>query len=77
MGLPVIYTASGGPEEYMTEFSGIQVAKNSSEELIHAMNKVLENKSNFDRIKIKEYYRNYFNNEKVSNDFSNLYEEIS
>ena len=77
MGLPVIYTPCGGPEEYMTEFSGIQVKKNNLEELIHAMRKVLENKSNFDRTKIKEFYRNYFNNEKVGDEFSSLYEEIS
>ena len=77
MGLPVVYTSCGGPEEYMNEFSGIQVTKNSSEELVLALKRVLENKPYFDRVKIKEYYRNYFNNEKVGDDFSRLYEEIS
>ncbi|MBR5835360.1 MAG: glycosyltransferase [Bacteroidales bacterium] len=49
LGVPVIATACGGPEEFINEGNGILVKNNDVRELAEAMIRMYEKRSDFDR----------------------------
>lgn len=76
LGLPVIATICGGPEEFVHNYNGILVSVNNSEELISAMIKMYDNYSNYDRIFISEECRNKFSPNVITNQLTEIFNEF-
>lgn len=65
-GLPVITSNCGGPEEFVCEENGIVVTKNNIEELVNAMEYMVNNYEEYDRHGLSQYAKNLFSEDSVS-----------
>lgn len=72
-GIPVLYCASGGPEDIVPEWAGIQVER-SIEALQEAM--IAIQKQDFDAEQIRNYAKIHYSNEAVRKQLVRLYEEV-
>lgn len=77
VGTPVIYTACGGPEEFLDSSTGLEVNKQDVIGLTNAITKILNEDISFDRNSIKQKFKEKFNNQKSLEAFSKLYEELT
>ena len=60
LGLPVIATACGGPEEFVTDEVGVLVKTSDVDALALAMNEMYENSHKYNRIKIADFCKSNF-----------------
>jgi len=72
-GKPVIATKCGGPEEFITEQTGILIPVNDEIKLIEAMRNMLNQSIQFQSEFIKAYAIDHFSEEKASFLFKNVY----
>ena len=71
-GKPVIATKCGGPEEFITEQTGILIPVNDEIKLIEAMRNMLNQSIQFQSEFIKAYAIDHFSEEKASFLFKNV-----
>ena len=76
-GKPVISTCCGGVEEFMDEDKGYLVAIDDENELIQAMNKMLQTFNDFDPITLSSFAKSKFSSEAVGKDLFEVYESIA
>lgn len=76
LGLPVIATKCGGPEDYIDDTNGYLVDVDSVEQLSKALSKMIENWSNFDRKRIMMESRRSFSSEVIADQLIQIYVEI-
>lgn len=76
-GKPVITSAVGGLNDYMTNKVGILVEPKDEEQLKTAMLNFAKNRQQFSSADIRNYALSIFNEEKISKDFSNLYNQMT
>ena len=74
LGLPVIATRCGGPEEIITEETGYLVDNDDEVGLSEAMIKMIKNIETFDRSKIIQYAQDEFSSAKVASEIADIYE---
>jgi len=75
-GLPVIATKCGGPEEIISEETGVLVELNNPEELARAILYVSENMDLYNRIHIKEYAMGKYGQKKFVERTTSIYQEV-
>lgn len=76
MGVPVISTKSGGPENFITKETGLIVENITTEEIAEAIKFLIKNKEKFKSNKIRQYILNNFSDQKVSLRIENLYKTV-
>lgn len=74
-GLPVIYTACGGPESFVEPRMGVQVDPHDPESLLAAMKEITKNYP-FDRQEIARVARVIFDKEQILLKYSMLYQSV-
>jgi len=72
-GKPVVATISGGPEEIMSDLSGILIRKDSETELENAIVKMLDTCQAYDPVKLQASVAGKYSREKTGEMFYNLY----
>jgi len=77
VGLPVVFTACGGPEEFLDTESGVMVEIGDENALSIAIHDIMNKSNLFDRERIRKKFKNSFNNKNVVVAFTKLYTEIS
>lgn len=75
-GIPVIATKCGGPQDIVTESTGILVEKDNPELLANAIRNMAENPETYNKEKIRNYVMEKFGEEAVAGKISELYKEI-
>ena len=76
LGLPVIATKCGGPENFVTKDNGILVPTNDAAAVVDAMEYMHLNYNAFNRAKIAEYAVSHFSSEIISNEIIKNYKTI-
>lgn len=75
-GIPVIATRCGGPEEFINDNLGILIEKGNKQELISAINFMLDNSGKYDSPVLHEHVKERFGYEVVGKKFFNIYLEV-
>lgn len=75
-GVPVIATACGGPEEFVTEEVGILVKPSDVDALANAMTKMYENYHLYNKKRIADYCRSKFAPEVIAKQLTSIFEEV-
>jgi len=73
LGVPVIATICGGPEEFINDRNGILVKKNSVDDLAQAMSYIYNNKDKYNRIAIAEECRAKFSPRVIASQLTNIF----
>ena len=76
LGLPVIATECGGPEEFINEKNGLIVPPNDSDALSAAMQTMYHTFSNYDRKMIVEECRQQFSPTAIAEKLTAIFEEV-
>jgi glycosyltransferase involved in cell wall biosynthesis len=75
-GLPVIATKCGGPEEIITENTGVLVEKENPEELAKAIIYMSANLGSYDRDSIRSYAQEKYGQKSFVESITRLYEDV-
>ena len=75
-GMPVIASISGGPEDYITDETGILVKNNDLHCLTEAMMRMYDSYGKYDRHKIRAYANANFAPEHISRRIIDVYEKV-
>jgi glycosyltransferase involved in cell wall biosynthesis len=75
-GMPVISTRCGGPEEYITNESGILIEPGNNGELVNAINYMLDNSSKYDPEKLHKYIEDRFSYDAVGLMLYTIYRSV-
>lgn len=76
-GKPVITTRCGGPEEFITEETGMLIDINAPDQLSEALMKMYDTHLNYDPLKLKQYVAAHFSSEVVGANLMKLYDLVS
>ena len=77
MGLPVIATKSGGPENFVNSENGMLIEAGSEEVLVNALKTMYNNSSTYNRMKIRDYVLNNFSPSAVAEKIGRVYREVT
>lgn len=75
MGLPVIATRSGGPENFVNESNGILIDKENKGQIVSALKKMKNNLQKYNRKLISEDTNARFSGQAVANQLLKIYHE--
>ena len=75
-GLPVISSHVGGVAEIIDESNGIFVESENIEQLTNAMQLIIDNYKNYDRVCIAKKAMQLFNYEAIGNQYCTVYTNI-
>lgn len=75
LGLPVIATPCGGPEEYINETNGILVPIEDDVALAKAMKQMIEEYDKYDRKKVSENIKHIYSPEVIARQVENILKE--
>ncbi|HRS05616.1 MAG TPA: glycosyltransferase [Candidatus Ratteibacteria bacterium] len=75
-GIPVIATKCGGPEDFVTEETGILIEPGNEKQLGDAIIYMLDNSDKYEKRKLMEYANKRFNSFTVGRQFYEIYEKI-
>ena len=76
LGLPVIATRCGGPENFVYDKVGYIVDKDNVDQLADSMVKMIENREDFNNDDIRRYALNNFSPNKIANKLTHVFEKI-
>lgn len=76
LGLPVVATICGGPEEFINDKNGLLVQINNVDEMSSAMLKMYQNYSSYDRSSIAKECRDKFSPTVIINQLTSIFKEI-
>lgn len=76
MGLPVIATRCGGPEDFVVDEVGVLIPKNDVDSLAQAMAKMIETASLYDPIFISTYVKERFSPHVVATQLTEIYQTL-
>lgn len=76
VGLPVIATACGGPESFVTQRTGYLVEKNNVQQLCDAMLRMIEHRADFDEQYIRAYVKDNFSSDVIARKITQVYEQV-
>jgi len=75
-GKPVIATRSGGPEQFVTDETGILIPVGDQDALANAMQKLFIEYESFDQAKIREICIANFSEETIANQLEDIYKRL-
>lgn len=75
-GLPVIATRCGGPEEIITEETGILIEKENPPELARAIRSLAGNLDSYNRKAIRNYVLEKYSKDRFTESLSEVYQEL-
>lgn len=75
VGLPVIATRCGGPEEIITPETGLLVEKENAEDLARAIVSFSENRGSYDSDQIREYAKNRYGQKAFAEAITGVYRD--
>lgn len=75
-GLPVIATVCGGPENYLTEKSGILIEKDNVNALTKALKDMQKNAYNYNHKEISEYCYKKFSPQTIAEQITKVYHSL-
>jgi glycosyltransferase involved in cell wall biosynthesis len=75
MGVPVVATKSGGPEDIITSETG-ELAERNTDSLLHAMKRAYEKKQWYDHRRIRAVAQERFSKEAVAHSYIELYNDV-
>jgi L-malate glycosyltransferase len=75
-GIPVIATRCGGPQEIITEMTGILIDKENIDELAFAIKRMSENLESYNSSVIRNYVEEYFGKQTFIEQISSHYNEV-
>ncbi len=75
-GKPVIATICGGPEEFIDDSIGYMVKNENVDALVKAMERMIENHSNFNSRAIRKKFEDQFSSSVVTRKLRDVYEEV-
>lgn len=75
-GLPVVATTCGGPEEFVTEKSGLLIPPGDVEALSDAMIKIYRNKENYNSEEIRNYCYSSFSQQVIAKKIIEIYNHV-
>jgi len=75
-GKPVIATRCGGPEEFVTDETGILVAPRNHQQLVSAIQKMIVEYHNYPEEKLKQYAQDRFSSTTTGRKFLDVYQRI-
>lgn len=76
MGLPVIATFCGGPEDFVTEKNGVLIEKNDVDALAKAMKNMYENIELYDKKNISYTAKEKFDSQMIADRLNKVYKSI-
>ena len=76
MGLPVIATACGGPEDFIDDTNGFLVPTEDADALTDAMERMVRGGDGFDRPAIARAARDRFSPKTIAGELTAVYEEV-
>ncbi len=76
VGVPVIATRCGGPEDFVTKDNGILIDVDDDRQLIKALQTMVKTSHTYDRHEISTQTKNQFSPEAIANQLSQLYTEV-
>ena len=76
MGLPVIATKCGGPEDFVNESNGLMVDVDDVDGLANAIEEMASKWSEYDRDKIAAFAKENFSPEVIAAEISDVYKDI-
>lgn len=76
LGVPVIATSCGGPEEFVSEEVGLLVKPSDMDALAESMNEMYNNYQNYDRENIRNICKCKFAPEVIAKQLSSIFEEV-
>ena len=76
VGLPVIATACGGPEEFVKETDGLVIPVNDAMALVNALKYMFENCDLYDREKIARDCKNRFSSDVIVSQLNSIFESV-
>ncbi len=76
MGLPVIATESGGPENFVNNDVGVLVQPKDKQEIVQALFYMYDNYNRFNKRYISEYVKERFSSKIIGQKITELYEDI-
>lgn len=76
VGLPVIATVCGGPEDFVTQGIGYLVEKDNVPQLRDAMLDMINNRAKFNEQYIRDYVRDHFSPSVVASEITSVYRRI-
>lgn len=76
IGVPVIATACGGPEEFIQRTDGLLVKPGSVDELGSAMLQMYQNYHNYDRLAISEDCKRRFSPSVIAKQLTDIFQEV-
>lgn len=76
MGLPVIATRCGGPEDFVNDSNGYLVDVEDVDGLANALNKMIYHWNEFDKYKIVEYAKVHFSSEVIADEITKVYKDV-
>lgn len=74
-GLPVIATACGGPEDFVTEDNGLLIPVNDVDSIVNALKEMYRNSKNYNKKEISETTRTKFAANRVAKRLVEVYED--
>lgn len=77
MGIPVIATRCGGPEEFVNENNGVLIPIDDGKRLACAMKKMAADRNAYDSVTIAEQARGMFSPTAIAERLTELYERIA
>lgn len=75
-GKPVVATRCGGPQEFITEETGMLIEPGNQQQLVHAMHQMISGFRNYSPEKLKQLARSKFSSEIIGEKFRNVYETL-
>jgi len=75
-GLPVLYTASGGPEELVRDFAGLKIEERTAKGVMKGMKQIKAEIDRFDRHRIRNYVVANFGSDQVIRRLLDAYKSI-
>lgn len=77
MGLPVISTRCGGPDDFVNENNGVLVDSDSIEELAKVLNFMYKNRHKYDSLRISEEIKFEYNSETIASKLVSIYNSMT
>lgn len=75
-GKPVIASANGGPDDFVTEENGILIPPDDADELAQALVQIAENQNNYDSEKIRSSVKEKFGVQAIAGQLEHIYENV-
>jgi len=74
-GLPVIATKCGGPETIVNDCNGVLVPIDNQDSLAKAMNMMIANSQNYDKMTIRQYCIENYSQDRIADKIIDIYEK--